>query len=163
MGIFKKANAFLLSGQLAQARGTGNYQSVLQELTQKNFNSGNQQGVKNMFLEEMRHHGKVSRPVLLAISKHRPDYLYLLLIASLELSIYLYGLVKIEGLSNYVGQKEFLRNVGPASDSFVFLVAIYELIEAKNVEVPTQVLKSLQQVIATEQEVLKAMEDFQNK
>jgi hypothetical protein len=161
MGFIKKTNSFLLSGQVAKARNSGNYQGVLQELTQKNFNTGNHQGVKDLFLAEMRFHSGKSRPVLLAITRNRSDYLYLLFIASLELCIELYGKVDIDSLSNYVGQKDFLRNVGPANDSFAFLVKIYELLEASNMEVPVHLLKSLQSLISKEQEVLRVMEEFQ--
>jgi hypothetical protein len=158
MGFFNKVGKFYDNGEIARSRSTGNYQYVIQNICQKKYNSGNIQQVKDLFYEEMKYHGKLSRPVLLSISKHRTDFLYLLFIASLELSIYLYGLINTAEFSNYVEQKDVLRKLGPAHDSFVYLMSVYGLLESSSADIPLEVLKSLQRLITKEKEVLTMLE-----
>lgn len=158
MGFFNKVGKFYDNGEIARSRSTGNYQYVIQNICQKKYNSGNTQQVKDLFFEEMKYHGKLSRPVLLSISKHRTDFLYILFIASLELSIYLYGLINTEEFSTYVEQKDILRKIPPAHDSFVYLMSVYGLLESSSADIPLEVLKSLQRLITKEKEVLTMLE-----
>lgn len=158
MGFFNKIDEFYDSGEISRSRNTGNYQYVIQNICQKKYNSGNIQQVKDLFFEEMKYYGKLSRPILLSISKNRADFLYILFIASLELSIYLYGLINTEKFLTYVEKKDILRKIPPAHESFVYLMSVYELLEGSSSEIPLEVLKSLQRLIKKEKEVLTMLE-----